>query len=80
MAGSAFGAWWPKLASAVSGCGNRLSPTGFETAFTAASVLAGLDHGKRLRPHDLRHRFAVTRLVLWHQEKADGKRSSDALV
>jgi integrase len=55
----------------LSSRGNRLSPTGLETAFTAACVLAGLDHGKRLRPHDLRHRFAVTRLALWHQEKAD---------
>ena len=23
------------------------------------------------RPHDLRHRFAVTRLKLWHQQRAD---------
>ena len=33
--------------------------------------LAGLDNGKRLRPHDLRHRFAVTRIAVWHQERAD---------
>lgn len=26
---------------------------------------------KPLRPHDLRHRFAVTRLRLWHQQRAD---------
>jgi len=55
----------------LSSRGNRLSPTGLKTAFTAACALAGLDHRKRLRPHDLRHRFAVTRLALWHQEKAD---------
>lgn len=55
----------------LSSRGNRLSPTGLRTAFTAACALAGLDHGKRLRPHDLRHRFAVTRLALWHREKAD---------
>ena len=55
----------------LSSRGNRLSPTGLRTAFTDACALAGLDHGKRLRPHDLRHRFAVTRLALWHQEKAD---------
>lgn len=55
----------------LSSRGNRLSPTGLKTAFTAACALAELDHGKRLRPHDLRHRFAVTRLALWHQEKAD---------
>jgi integrase len=48
-----------------------LSPAGLGTAFTAACALAGLDQGKRLRPHDLRHRFAVTRLALWHQQKAD---------
>lgn len=55
----------------LSSRGKRLSPTGLGTAFTAACALAGLDHGKRLRPHDLRHRFAVTRLALWHQEKVD---------
>jgi integrase len=55
----------------LSARGSRLSSTGLETAFSAACALAGLDHGKRLRPHDLRHRFAVTRLALWHQEKAD---------
>lgn len=26
---------------------------------------------KPLRPHDLRHRFAVTRLSLWHQQRAN---------
>lgn len=55
----------------LSARGSRLSSTGLEKAFGAACALAGLDHGKRLRPHDLRHRFAVTRLALWHQEKAD---------
>jgi integrase len=55
----------------LSSRGNRLSPAGLRTAFIAACALAGLDHGRRLRPHDLRHRFAVTRLALWHQEKAD---------
>ena len=24
-----------------------------------------------LRPHDLRHQFAVTRLAAWHRENAD---------
>ena len=34
--------------------------------------LAGLDQGgKRVRPHDLRHRFAVKRLTIWHQQRAD---------
>ena len=31
----------------------------------------GLDGGKPLRPHDLRHRFAVTRLSFWHRQRAD---------
>jgi integrase len=40
-------------------------------AFGAACKLAGLDSDKPLRPHDLRHRFAVTRLAAWHRDKAD---------
>jgi len=55
----------------LSSRGNRLSPTGLRQAFTAACGIAGLDKGKTLRPHDLRHRFAVTRLAVWHGEKAD---------
>jgi integrase len=55
----------------LSSRGNRLSPPGLYTAFDAACELAGLSGDKSLRPHDLRHRFAVTRLAVWHQEKAD---------
>jgi integrase len=55
----------------LSSRGNRLSSSGFHTAFGATCKLAGLHKGKTLRPHDLRHRFAVTRLAAWHQEKAD---------
>ncbi|MBI1206863.1 MAG: tyrosine-type recombinase/integrase [Azospirillum sp.] len=55
----------------LSSRGNRLSSTGLSLAFGAACKLAGLDSGKTLRPHDLRHRFAVTRLAAWHQDKAD---------
>jgi integrase len=55
----------------LSSRGNRLSSTGLSSAFGAASNLAGLDSGRTLRPHDLRHRFAVTRLAAWHQDKAD---------
>ena len=55
----------------LSSRGNRLSPSGLYAAFDAACALAGLDGDKGLRPHDLRHRFAVTRLAVWHQEKAD---------
>jgi integrase len=55
----------------LSSRGNRLSSTGLRQAFTAACKIACLDKGKILRPHDLRHRFAVTRLAVWHKEKAD---------
>jgi integrase len=56
----------------ISSRGGRLSQPGLSCAFRAASSLAGLvQGGNRLRPHDLRHRFAVTRLAVWHQERAD---------
>jgi integrase len=55
----------------LSSRGNRLSSTGLTVAFRAARKLAGLDSGKVLRPHDLRHRFAVARLAAWHREQAD---------
>jgi integrase len=55
----------------LSSRGNRLSSTALYAAFDAACELAGLGRHKALRPHDLRHRFAVTRLAVWHQEKAD---------
>jgi integrase len=55
----------------LSSRGNRLSKSELLVGFRAACKLAGLDNGKRLRPHDLRHRFAVTRLAVWHQEHAD---------
>jgi integrase len=55
----------------LSSRGNRLSASGLKGLFTKVRKLAGLDDGKPVRPHDLRHRFAVTRLSLWHQERAD---------
>ncbi|MER9082089.1 site-specific integrase [Mesorhizobium sp. M0895] len=51
--------------------GNRLSATGLQNGFAEVRKLADFDGGKPLRPHDLRHRFAVTRLSLWHQQRAD---------
>lgn len=50
--------------------GRRLSFAGFGSAFHQARARAGLDAGtsRALRPHDLRHRFVVTRLALWHRE------------
>jgi integrase len=55
----------------LSSRGCRLSATGLQSNFAKARKQAGLDDGKPLRPHDLRHRFAVTRLKLWHQQRAD---------
>jgi len=55
----------------LSSRGKRLSSSGLYAALTSACELAGLAGGKALRPHDLRHRFAVTRLAAWHREKAD---------
>lgn len=42
-----------------------------QSGFAQVRKLAGLDDGKPLRPHDLRHRFAVTRMSLWHQKRAN---------
>lgn len=56
----------------ISSRGTRLSQPGLGAAFRAACSLAKLDqNGKLLRPHDLRHRFAVTRLAIWHRDRAD---------
>jgi len=55
----------------ISARGTRLSQSGLSAAFRAARSLAGLDKGKPLRPHDLRHRFAIKRLAIWHRERAD---------
>jgi integrase len=55
----------------LSSRGGRLSAAGLQSNFAKARKLAGLDDGKPLRPHDLRHRFAVTRLRFWHQQRAD---------
>ncbi|MER9094750.1 tyrosine-type recombinase/integrase [Mesorhizobium sp. M0700] len=55
----------------LSSRGNRLSATGLQNGFAEVRKLGHLDGGKPLRPHDLRHRFAVTRLSLWHRQRAD---------
>jgi hypothetical protein len=46
---------------------------GFGDAFRQARAKAGLDSDlhRQLRPHDLRHRFATTRLVTWYREGVD---------
>ena len=53
--------------------GGRWSQNGFGDAFRQACTKAGLRQGplRGLRPHDLRHRFATTRLVTWYREGAD---------
>jgi integrase len=53
----------------LSSRGNRLSSSGLIAAFRAAGALCGL--AGSVRPHDLRHRFAVTRLAAWHRERTD---------
>ena len=57
----------------VSTRGVRLSSSGLYYGFEQACALAGSNtHAtKRLRPHDLRHRFAVTRLAEWHRQRVD---------
>jgi integrase len=53
--------------------GQRLSSTSLAGAFQRARLRAGLESGTRraLRPHDLRHRFAVTRITTWHRAGID---------
>jgi integrase len=53
--------------------GGRLSKAALNEGFRQASVRAGLSEGspRGVRPHDLRHRFAVTRLVAWHKDGLD---------
>jgi len=57
----------------VSTRGARLSSSGLYYGFAQACELAGVNTtaSKALRPHDLRHRFAVTRLAHWYQQNAD---------
>jgi integrase len=53
--------------------GGRLSAGALGVAFRKACSLAGLDQisPRAMRPHDLRHRFAVERLAAWHREGVD---------
>jgi integrase len=64
----------PKTAAFfISTRGTRLSKSGLRYGFEQACALAGVNEhaAKALRPHDLRHRFAVTRLAEWHRQKVD---------
>lgn len=53
--------------------GERLSNHSLQYGFQQACGLADINASpaKRLRPHDLRHRFAVTRLAEWHRLDVD---------
>jgi len=53
--------------------GRRLSASGLGRAFRQACTRAGLDgtHPRQLRPHDLRHRFAITCLVTSYRAGLD---------
>lgn len=57
----------------ISTRGTRLLQGGLYYGFGQARAPAGLNqHAKKtLRPHDFRHRFAVTRLAEWHRQKVD---------
>jgi integrase len=59
----------------ISTRGCRLSKAGLYYSFEQACVIAGLNaHAPRaLRPHDLRHRFAVKRLAAWHRQRVDAQ-------
>jgi integrase len=63
----------PSPAFFLSCRGARLSADGLGTAFQEACARAGLDRGlpRGVRPGDLRHRFAVKRLVTWRREGVD---------
>ncbi|MGD8852655.1 MAG: tyrosine-type recombinase/integrase [Gammaproteobacteria bacterium] len=57
----------------VSTRGTRLSSSGLYYGFEQACAVAGVNAhaAKPLRPHDLRHRFAVAHLAEWHRQKVD---------
>lgn len=57
----------------ISTRGTRLLSSGLYYGFEQACARAGVNAQatKPLRPHDLRHRFAVTRLAEWHRQKID---------
>ena len=57
----------------ISTRGKRLSTHGLYYGFKQACTLAKINthNTSTLRPHDLRHRFAVTRLAEWHRQKVD---------
>ena len=59
----------------ISTRGTRLSTTGLYYGFEQACALAEVNQraAKAIRPHDLRHRFAVTRLAEWHRQKIDAQ-------
>lgn len=56
----------------LSSCGTALSYSTFGSAFKRAAREAGLcKDGEEVRIHDLRHTFAVNRMVAWYSEGID---------
>lgn len=57
----------------VSATGRRFDASGFTTVFLAIIRRLGLrgQHGRGPRIHDLRHSFAVARLLAWHRSGAN---------
>lgn len=70
---------WPQPATTsffVSNRGRRLSPSSLYVAFGQLLSRAGLDRpagsrGRRPRPHDLRHGFAVATMLEWYRTDQD---------
>ena len=65
--------WRPDEAFFVSGRGRAYSAGTVQTLFHQLAVQAGLrePHGRGPRAHDLRHTFAVTRLLQWYRDGED---------
>lgn len=70
---------WPQPRTTsffVSNSGRRLSPSSLYAAFGQLLARAGLDppagsRGRRPRPHDLRHSFAVATMIVWYRTDQD---------
>ena len=70
-----LGPWWPPAAPFFPNrVGRAYSITALRAAFRQVQAVAGVavvSGGRRLRLHDLRHSFAVLRLLLWYEQGVD---------
>ena len=68
-----FGSQLPQAPFFRSPRGGRYSIIALRAAFHETLKAAGIDHaaGGRIRLHDLRHSFAVVRLLLWCEQNVD---------